>query len=286
MWFVFAILGALFDALHFALVKRFLKEINQFVLACVSFFIVSVILFVISIIKGIPEISPSFYIAVLATVVLNILITIFYYRALKITDLSLAVPMSSFTPVFLIVTSFIILREFPSNFGIIGIILIVFGSYILNMKGSDKKFLDPIKNILTNKGVLMVLIIAFLASISTNFDKLVVTNSDAVFGSAVAYLLLAVSFFIISIYKKYEIRNIVRNNLYKFFVVGLPIVFVVIFINLAYTMQIVSYVISLKRLSIIFSVLFGVLFFKEKNILRRSIGALIMLAGAIIIILI
>ncbi|MCX5719013.1 MAG: EamA/RhaT family transporter, partial [Nitrospirae bacterium] len=46
----------------------------------------------------------------------------------------------------------------------------------------------------------------------------------------------------------------------------------------------VAYVISVKRISIIIGVLFGYLFFKEKNIRERLLGATLMFSGFVIII--
>ncbi|MCK7484589.1 MAG: hypothetical protein MZU97_02865 [Bacillus subtilis] len=54
-------------------------------------------------------------------------------------------------------------------------------------------------------------------------------------------------------------------------------------INVAYTLQIVPYVIAIKRLSIIFMVLYGTLVFSEEEIKKRILGIALMVAGAIII---
>jgi drug/metabolite transporter (DMT)-like permease len=284
-WFIFAISSAFFHALYFALTKKFLKNINQFVLASGAFFITSIILFLISLINGIPEIAGLFYVSVLATTILNIFIVILNYKALQITDLSLCIPILSFTPVFLIFTSFVLLGELPTILGVVGILLIVVGSYILNIKGGNIGFLTPFKNIFRNKGIMLMLAASFFMSVSTNFDKLVVVNSDPIFGSSIVYFLLAVSFLIISSAKKYEIKDVMKANFHKFFLIALVIVLTAILINLTYTLQIVPYVISIKRFSVLFSVLLGALFFKEKNIPKRLLGALIMLIGAVIIIL-
>jgi len=54
-------------------------------------------------------------------------------------------------------------------------------------------------------------------------------------------------------------------------------------INTAYTMAIVPYVVSIKRTSILISVLMGGLIFKEKQLGKRLLAVLIMLAGVILI---
>ena len=45
----------------------------------------------------------------------------------------------------------------------------------------------------------------------------------------------------------------------------------------------VSYMISVKRLSILFGVIYGVVFFKETNIKERFLGATVMVSGIIMI---
>ena len=285
VWFIFAILGALFAATYYAAIKKLLKNVDQYILASGAFLSSFIILFLISIIKGIPEIGSAFYSSVLATGVLNVIAAILYFKALKITDLSLSVPMISFTPLFLVITSFILLNEAPSLFGLIGIVLIVTGSYVLNISKNDTHLLDPFKEIFRNKGTFYMLIAAFLFSISSNFDKLVVQNSDPIFGSSMVYLLLGSSFLIISCTKTNNIRTVYKKNLHKFFFIGLILASIAITINIAFTRQIVPYVISLKRLSILFSVFYGGLIFKEKNMLKRGLGAFIMLLGVILIIL-
>lgn len=284
-WAIFAILGAFFTATYYASIKRLLRDINQYVLASGVFLSCFLMLFLVSIIKGFPEIGPAFYSSVSATVILNIIAVTLYFKALRITDLSLAMPVIAFTPIFLIATSFILLKELPTIFGVAGIFSIVIGSYILHLNKEKSHFLDPFKEIFRNRGIFYMLIVAFLYSISVNFDKLVVLNSDPIFGSSMIYLLLGLSFLGISSVKSRDTKTTYRRNLLKFFLLGVILALVAITINIAYTMQIASYVISLKRLSILFSVFYGGLIFKEKNIPKRILAALIMLAGAILIIL-
>lgn len=285
IWSLFALSGALLDATYYAAIKKLLKDLNQYVLASGAFLSASFILLLISTIKGLPEIASGFYLAVGTTVIINLVAATLYFKALKITDLSLSIPMISFTPIFLIFTSFVLLREFPTLLGIAGIFLIVMGSYVLNLNKKRANLLTPFKEMLRNKGILYMILVAFLFSISSNFDKLVVTNSDPIFGSSIVSLLLGLSFLIISSIQTQGIREDYQKNLPKFLLVGGIFAAEAIAINIAFTMAIVPYVISLKRLSILFSVFYGGLLFREKNILFRIFGALIMVAGAALMIL-
>ncbi|MDW7727077.1 MAG: DMT family transporter [Candidatus Methanoperedens sp.] len=285
VWFLFALFGALFDSLFYMLSKRLLRNTDQYVLAGGVFLSSFVVLLAVSLYIGIPGIGQGFYASVLVTAVLNVIAAVLYYRALRITDLSLSIPMISFTPVFLILTSFILLGESPSSLGIAGILLIVAGSYILNSSGKSTGLIDTFRNITGNRGILYMLAVAFLFSISANFDKLVVKNSDPYFGHSMVFLVIGASFLVISWVRKSGSQVSYYRNFPGFFIVGSVLALEAIAINIAYTMQIVPYVISVKRTSILFGVLFGGLVFREKNIHIKVLGAVVMLTGAVFIII-
>jgi len=286
-WFVFAVCGAFLDATYYMSIKKILSNnaINRYALASGVFLSAFIVLFLISLLKGIPEIGSFFYSSVVLTGVLNFVAVILYFKALQITDLSLSVPMLSFTPIFLIFTSFIMLNEVPSVFGVVGIFLIVMGSYILNTSGNSRKLLDPVKRMIRTKGIFFMLVVAFLYSLSSNFDKLVVKNSDSFFGHAIVFLFIGSLMTGFSLVKRVNFRLEFGKYFHKFFLTGLILASVAVSINIAYTMQIVPYVISLKRLNILFSVIYGGLIFKEKHMSIRVVGTLIMLVGVFFIVL-
>lgn len=286
MWFILSILGAFFDATYYVLNKYFLRRINEYILGGGVFITSFFILIVVSLIKGIPGLNLTFLYAALITSVLNVIAIILYFKALKIGDISLVIPMTSFTPLFLIITSSVILGEFPSRIGILGIFLIVIGSYILNFKTfKTDKILEPFKNLFKEKATLYMIIVAFVFSISSNFDKLTVINSDPAFGMAFVCLLIGISFMVISYFKKQNFIQSYRTNFSKFTLVALVQALVLFTITGAYFKQIVPYVISIKRTSILFSVLYGFLLFKEKEISKRFLAALIMFVGVVLILL-
>jgi drug/metabolite transporter (DMT)-like permease len=212
--------------------------------------------------------------------------------------------MLSFTPVILTGTSFLLLHEVPSLFGFLGICIIVSGSYVLNISDKDMHFLDPVKTILRNRGSWYMLIVALLFAVSINYDKIALLNSDPFFGMALTVLSIGVSFVLISAYSRisaqkksykksakreetHSIPGLRRSSLQKYMVTSLLIgAFVATeaaSVNLAYTLQIVPYVIAIKRLSIIFVVIYGTMVFFEREITKRLAGALLMVSGAIII---
>jgi len=306
LWILLALLGAVTNASYFIIIKRYITTLDPKILTGVGFTCGGLLLFAFSAIRGFPVIGQDFYTAVAITAVLNIISLSLIFKALSSTDLSLSIPMLSFTPVILIGTSYLLLNEVPSLSGVAGICIIVIGSYVLNISAGDKHFLDPVKSMLRNRGSWYMLIVAFLFAVSINFDKIALINSDPFFGMALTVFAIGVAFVLMAAYSLNSLRNIslqkpakngdqasksgspafpYRKYLPLAILIGAFVAIEAGSINVAYTLQIVPYVIAIKRLSIIFVVLYGTLVFSEHEIGKRLMGAALMVAGAIIIVL-
>jgi drug/metabolite transporter (DMT)-like permease len=308
LWIFLALLGAIANAAYFIIVKKYISALDPKILTGIGFTFGGILLFAVSASLGFPAIGPEFFPAVAITVFLNICGLSLIFKALSSSDLSLSVPMLSFTPVFLIGTSYIILHEVPSFFGFLGICIIVSGSYVLNISAGHEHVLDPIQSMVRNRASWYMLVVAFLFAVSINFDKIALLNSDPFFGMALTVLSIGIAFLFISAYsfmvKRNQNTDLTPNPLkeeenqetptfavpQKRFVIltlliGLFVAIEAASINVAYTLQIVPYVIAIKRLSIIFMVLYGTIVLAEGDITKRVMGATIMVLGAMIILL-
>jgi drug/metabolite transporter (DMT)-like permease len=306
LWIFLALLGALTNAGYFIIIKRSITTLDPKVLTGVGFTCGGLLLLAFSAIRGFPVIGQDLYPAVAVTAVLNIVSLTLIFKALSSTDLSLSIPMLSFTPVILIGTSYLLLDEVPSLAGIAGICIIVIGSYVLNISSSDEHLLDPVRSMLRNHGSWYMLIVAFLFALSINFDKIALLNSDPFFGMALTVLAIGGTFILLAAYTLIQSgpylhkRSAVNgsgapesvspvflpgNYLPVTILIGLFVAIEAASINVAYTLQIVPYVIAIKRLSIIFVVLYGTLVFSENETGKRLTGAALMVAGAIVIVL-
>ncbi|MFA4891647.1 MAG: EamA family transporter [Candidatus Gracilibacteria bacterium] len=279
IWFYLALIGAFLTAAYWILLKKSLKDIDQFTLAGGVFLVSSAVLFIYSMANGIPSIGEFFYIALFSAAISNAAVSALTYYALSTCELSLSIPMLSFTPVFLILTSYLILGEKTSLLGALGILFIVFGCIVIETgKECGKR-----KNWNWRKGEFLMLIVAFLYSICGNLDKMLIKNSDPTFGTAFEFLIMCAILWSFSVFKEKKPTKIFKENFWAFVVLGLVCSVSTIFINTALQIQIVPYVIAIKRLSILFAVLYGAIILKEHHPARRILGAGIMVAGAIII---
>jgi drug/metabolite transporter (DMT)-like permease len=306
LWVLLAIIGAVSNAAYYIIIKNHITTQDPRILTALGFLISGILLLMISAARGFPVIGPAYYYAVVISGILNIIGLNLIFRALESSDLSLSMPMLSFTPVFLIGTSYLLLHEVPSAAGIFGICIIVSGSYVLNISTEHEHFLDPVKSMVQNRGSWYMLIVAFLFAASINYDKIAMLNSDPVFGMAFTLLIISSAFAVIVVISqksagRFPLLPVERNpapsaplpetaiSLRPYFV---PAILIALFIsaecvsiNVAYTLQIAPYVIAIKRLSIIFMVLYGTILCAEDEIRPRLLGSVLMVGGAVIILL-
>lgn len=283
LWFIFSFFTALFESLKDVFSKNSLKNIDEYIVSwSLRFFALPFLIPLLFFIE-IPSLENKFWLALLVSGFLNVIATIFYMKAIKHSDLSITVPMVMFTPLFLLLTSPLIVGEFPTFLGLIGVLLIVLGSYTLNIKQRHEGYLVPFKALLKETGPKLMLLVAFIWSITSNFDKIGVQNSSPIFWAISVNIFIILVMLPIMLYKsKRNVQNI-RTNYKVLFPIGLFSALTLIFQMTAISLTLVAYVISIKRTSVIMSVLFGYLIFKEKDIRERLVGAVIMIVGILFI---
>ena len=76
-------------------------------------------------------VSLQFMVTVIASSCILLFARVLYQRALSVAPLSLTVPFLSFTPVLLVFIAFVFLNERPSSLGLIGVLTVGLGGYLL-----------------------------------------------------------------------------------------------------------------------------------------------------------
>lgn len=286
LWLLLAILTAFFQSLKDVFSKIGLKKVDEYlaVFALSSFSVILLMPIVYN--MKTPQLSYKFFGILLISGILNLIAIIIYMKSLKYSDISISAPMLTFTPIFLLLTSPILVGEFPKFLSIIGIIFIVIGSYVLNIKETHKGFFAPFKAIFNNKGPRLMLCVALIYSITSNFDKIGVQKSTPIIWGFSLNAFIAISVFPVVIYKMKKSKDNFRKQI-KFFFMQIPIgvfnVLTLICQLTAIKFTLVAYVISIKRMSALLCVFWGYLIFKEKGLKERTFGAIIMIIGVFLI---
>ncbi|MCX4030305.1 EamA family transporter [Endozoicomonas sp. SM1973] len=283
IWFSLALAGAFFNSSYSLLAKLYRSDTPSSVWAGGAFLFSSLLFFIGSGISGIPTIGDNFFPAAIGSAFINVCAALLYLKAVEKADLSLVTPLLSFSLVFVVLNSFLLLGELPTYLGITGLVLIFLGVYIIS--GEQGTILGPVRALAKNSGVKSMLVVALLFSISFVLDKVAVVNSSPLFASAIITFLSGVTLLLIAKFQGHSVLNIIKNKLLLIGLASLTIFLQIFFIAYAMPMTLASYVMAVKRSTILFSVLWGGLLLKEPFFKQRLIGASFMLIGLIILLL-
>ena len=194
-------------------------------------------------------------------------------------------PFLALTPVFLIFMSYFILGERVSLGGAAGVILMAAGSYLLNIHKIKKSILEPVKAIFREKGAVMMIAVAFIFSFTSSLGKMAIEHSSPVFFGAFYFILVFLLFTPLAVIKNRGKIIIAKKDIIPLASIGGTYSLMIIFHMLAMSLVNVAYMISIKRTSLLFSILYGYFLFKEEKIAGKAIGSTIMLSGFILIVL-
>lgn len=207
--------------------------------------------------------------------------------AIKNMELSGALPLLVLTPGIVAFFAFLILGESLSNLEIVGMILMLAGTYILERRGRD--FLEPIKIFIKSKNHHYIIFALLLFTATSIADKWLLRDFQLAPNAFVPFqhLFLAFNFSLIVIFSN---RTIVKKfNSYPkdlFLLVMVVSVFTVLYRWAQIeTVKIapVALVLTVKRTSVFFATIIGGKIFKEHNLIRKAIATLIMIGGAILL---
>ncbi|MDI6806298.1 MAG: EamA family transporter [Candidatus Aenigmarchaeota archaeon] len=281
--FIFAFITAIFESTKDLFSKKGLQKVDEYVVAwgLRAFalpFLLPLLLFI-----SLPTLDGYFWYALFIGGGLNVITTILYMKAIKLSDLSITIPMVTFTPLFLLITSPLIVGEFPSVLGIVGICLIVLGAYFLSIKEVRKGLFAPFKVLTREKGPVIMLLVAFIWSITANIDKIGVLHSSPIFWVISTNVFLTATLSPIMFLRSKNTTREISVNIKGLIPVGLFSALALIFQMTAIKLTLVAYVIAIKRASAIFSSLYGFFIFKEAGMKERLLGAVIMVLGVFFI---
>jgi len=208
--------------------------------------------------------------------------------SLKNLDISNALPLLALTPGFIAVFAFIFLGEALKTAEVVGLIILMLGTYILE-SGNSTKIIFPFSILLKSKYHRFVILALLLFTASSILDKLLLIklNLSPISLTAFQHIYFAIMFSIIFFVfrKKTEpLPNIInKNNL------GWIALISVLTIGYRYTQVVaiglasVALVLAVKRTSVFWATIIGGKIFSDKDLLKRSIAAVLILIGAILI---
>lgn len=289
MWFFYAIIFALLSSFGTVIAKKILGKADVYLgLWLHNLFTIPFLLVIILIFYRIPRIDQSFSFSVVCSVGLDVVAALLAYKALKMSEISLVNPISSFNPVFTAIISYFVLGEKIPFKGCLGIVLIVLGAYLLQFKEVKYGFFAPFKALLTHQGVRYSLIAYFIWAITPIFQKNAILHTTPQVPPFVSFAgLIGTTLVYTPLVKKYS-RNVfpIAKLFFGLLLLGgLLSGLAQVGAFMAFSLANLGFATAVFKLSMIFTVLWGALFFKEKNLKERLLGSVVMLFGVVLLVL-
>lgn len=283
LWLLLGLVAALGDSGADAVTKRYFSHLSPYgmvlarLLGSVPFLALAVWFI------SLPALDRTFWVTVAAMIPLEVTAYLLYMRALKISHLSLSIPFLAFTPVFLILTGWVLLGEVLNSWGVAGTLLIAVGSYMLGLGGEQAGFWAPLRALAREPGPRLMLMVAAIYSLTAAMFKLSILHSGPMF-FGVAYP-LAITGIMMAGYpwNRPPVAAALQSRGSWGLILGFCAVVSILSMAQGIKLAPVTYIVAVKRLSLLFSVLLGGLWLQERPFLPRILGASLMCAGVALI---
>lgn len=284
LFLLFMLPATAFLGANDVMVKKILSyKIDEHLLLGIGWTTVGIIVTLVAVLLGLPEIKDGFWIAITSTLIINIFSQWFFYRAFRLEDASIVSPIRLISPPLTVVTGLVILGETANAWGVVGILITIVGLYILLER--DGLFgLSP-RELLLRPGILFAVAGAVGFALALPFDKKAVVASSALvfvglMGLGIGLGSLALGW-ALARDKKEFFR--VPKEVWRILPLYLPsTLFSTILSAHALNFAPIAYAASVKRLWSFWAVLFSGAFLKEKDIGRKLFATIIMLGGVAI----
>src|SRR3989338_5841292 len=287
MWFWLALASAVLGALDVILSKRILHKVSSSVLAWSTFTLSIPPLFILSLKDGIPTFNLIFYVGVFGSSLAFVFAKTIGNLSLKQNLVSKIMPLSAFSGIFTYIFGLIILSETIRLIPLLGVLSVIFGSYILNADQAKEDFLKPFKIVFATKTSVFFLIAVMLGSLTAVLDKLALNNTmpqNPAFTILIEQIIMSVMLtpYLLRNKSKTWVKE-VKNNFLRLFLISIIFLITGLLVFYAYTDGPVALIIGVKRLQIFFILLMGYLFFKDKPTKHVWVATAIMILGVLMI---
>lgn len=240
-----------------------------------------------SLVENPPALSTVLYWGIIAGLV-HLTNSIFSARSFEYGELSLVYPIMRSSPAVVAVLAVIFLNETISLLGALGIAIVVFGAYIVNLKGlSFQDILKPFTQIFSDKGTMYAFLTMLSVALCTLVDKLAVNDLSPFF---YAYLhefanLILFTPYILKHRKISDIKECMRVDRKSIIwnaVINIGGYGLIIY---SFTLEQISYVVGLRQLSVVFAVLLGGKMLLEQQFKVRLTASALIVLGSLLIVL-
>ena len=282
MWLITAILSAVFAGLTAILAKCGIRKTNSDVATALRTVVVLLFSIVMVFIVGsqgtITDIQARSWVFLILSGLATGASWICYFKALSVGDVNKVVPIDKSSTILSVLFAIILFGEI-NNLAVklIGTALIGVGTYLM----IENKITD--KETKSSKWIIYAVLSAVFAALTSILAKIGISGVESNLGTAIRTLVVLIMAWII-VFAKGEHRQLKGLDKKEFLFIGLSgLATGASWLCYYYAIQngIVSVVVPIDKMSILLTVLFSVIFLKEKLSKKAIIGLCLMCIGTL-----
>ena len=282
MWIVFAFGAALFAGLTSILAKCGIKNTDSNVATALRTIVVLIFSWIMVFISGSQSTLTSINTKTLVFLILSGIATgaswLCYFKALQIGDVNKVTPIDKSSTILTMIMAFILLGEEITLIKAIAMVLIGIGTYLMITKKENVKVEK--KN---NAWLIYALGSAIFASLTSILGKIGIEGIDSTLGTAIrTIVVLIMAWIVVFVTKKQNtIRNIDKSSWIFLFLSGLATGGSWLCYYRALQTGPASVVVPIDKLSILVTIAFSYIVFKEKLNKKSALGLLLIDIGTL-----
>ena len=280
MWWLFALLSAVFAALTSILAKVGIESVDSNLATAIRTMVVVgmswLMVFVTNAQSGITNIGKKSWIFLILSGLATGASWLCYFRALQLGDVNKVVPIDKSSTVLSIILAAVFLREPVSVIGWVCVAAIAVGTYMM----IEKKEHTEEKS---RRWLVYAVLSAVFAAVTSILGKVGIENVESNLGTTVrtAVVLVAAWAMVFVTGKGKQVRRIPKKELMFICLSGLATGGSWLCYYKALHDGLASVVVPIDKLSILVTVAFSYIVFREKLTLRSAIGLLFIVAGTL-----
>ena len=287
MWVLYAFGSAFFAGLTSILAKCGIKKADSNVATAIRTIVVLIFSWIMVFVVGaqgqIMDVSEKTWIFLILSGIATGASWLCYFRALQIGDVNRVVPIDKSSTILTIILAFIFFREEISALKLVCVVLITIGTYMMITKkeiSQDEQ--DKTKG--SHGWLFYAVLSAVFASVTSILGKVGIEEINSNLGTAIRTAVVLIMAWIVVFVtgKQYTIKHIEKNELDFICLSGLATGSSWLCYYKALQDGLASVVVPIDKLSIVVTIAFSYIVFKERLTIKSFAGLVLIIAGTLL----
>ena len=290
MWVLYAFGSAFFAGLTSILAKCGIKKTDSNVATAIRTIVVLIFSWIMVFVVGaqgqIVDVSAKTWIFLILSGAATGASWLCYFRALQIGDVNKVVPIDKSSTIFTIILAFIFFKEEISALKLVCVILIAIGTYMMiTKKETSEEEQNKAKG--SHSWLFYAVLSAVFASLTSILGKVGIEGINSNLGTAIRTIVVLIMAWIVVFVteKQHTVKQIEKKELGFICLSGLATGGSWLCYYKALQDGLASVVVPIDKLSIVVTIVFSYIVFKEKLTMKSFVGLVLIIAGTLLMLL-